>query len=453
MARVRPEGRTGYPWNDPGGDSPGGYPTRGDDKTNLNPIGVWARRARRGNRKAARNLQKWLRSQGYGVKVDGDWGPQTASAYRWYRKGNTASRWASPKVKARNNPRNRFNATPIAGPNPRARRGGGKGGKGGGKPGRGGGGPTFKQQLGGTVKGLGGKKAYRTGQKLNEAQWAEAMAGLQYDAPIKDLKTLIARAGPQNAQTMADIDAWYGNATQLSQQAGQRSGAIAQDVASDQDAAVANLMQALGGGGNDANQAIAASNLQNTGLMRALGGIEQQYHQDMNPIMAAAQASAKTREQRLNLEMLQDYQLQLADMMGQRGQAERAALTEARQQNNQLSQTWFQNRLAQLNAALGAQAADIDMATAVEGIKSSRAQRRQARGQASGKFVPWARLSPPDRTQLLQAAVYLPNGQRRPIGAAQNFLVSMGYAAGSKGANTKTSNRAIVAALRSFYAN
>lgn len=401
---------------------------------------VWARRARNGNARAAKSLQKWLRSQGYRVTVDGKWGPQTAAAYAKSRGGNTGG---SKKGTAAGNPRNRFNKSPLANkPGGRKKKGGRGGGKGGG----------FGAAVGGVQKSLGGKG--QVGQKLNADQYANALAGMQFDPQIRDLKTLIARLGPQNTQAINDIDSWFGNATQLNQQAGQRTGQIYQDVAGQQDAAIANMMQALGGAGNEANQALAATNLRDTGYQRALGGIEQQYHADMNPIIASAQASAKQREQRLNLQQMQDYQLQLADLMGQRGQAEAAANFEARKYNNELAQAWFQNRLASVNAALGAQAAGLDMAVQRERIASSRAQRAAAKkaGGGAGKFVGWNRLNPVERSQLLTTAVYKPDGSRRPLGEAQNYLVSMGYAAGSRGkAIPGRTNTKILAALKTFY--
>jgi hypothetical protein len=320
------------------------------------------------------------------------------------------------------------------------------------KPGK----PIGKPGVGGVGGGGGGRRRRRGGgnqtqrainQQLGSANagkalgkgYAENVAGLQFDAPIHDLKTLIARLGPQNQQAIADITNWYGNVSQLNQRAGARAGDIAENVAGNQDQAIAGLMGALGGGANDANAALAQSNLRDTGLLRALGGIEQQYHSDLDPVLAHAQANAQALTQRRNVQQMQDYQLQLADLMGQRGQAKAGAQMEVDKYNNELTQQWFQNKLAKLNANLGAQAAGVD-------LRVKRAALRAQKKESSGKFVPWRSLNPAEKTQLLQAAVYNPNGTRRSLDKARSYLVGLGYSAGHL-----SPNPGILSSLRSFY--
>jgi hypothetical protein len=244
---------------------------------------------------------------------------------------------------------------------------------------------------------LGSTKA---GKRLGKG-YADALAGVQFDAPIHDIKSLIDRLGPQNAQAINDLSHWFGNVSQLNAQAGARSGQIANEVAGNQDQAVQGLMAALGGGANPANQNIAALEANDSGYQRVLGGIQQQYHANMDPILAGAEANAKEREQRLNLTQMQDYQLQLADLLGQRGQAKATNQLEVDKYNNELAQQWFQNKLAKLNANLGAQAAGVDMQAKLAGIRQSQQQSRAAGNTAQNV---WRKMNPAQRDELLQRA-------------------------------------------------
>jgi hypothetical protein len=277
----------------------------------------------------------------------------------------------------------------------------------------------------------------RVGSKLRPGM-ADAIAGMQYDAPIHDLKVLIDRLGPQNAQALADISHWFGQAQAANAQAGSRDAAVAQDVAAQQDQAVKGLMASLGGGGNDANAAIAAQEANDSGLQRILGGIEQQYHSDMDPLLAQAAASAQTAQQNRNLQQMQDYQLQLADMLGQRGQAKASAQLDISKYNNELAQQWFQNALAKMQAGQAAASLGLD-------LQAKRVQIRQAKQQGGGsqKFVPWVKLNPAEKTQLLQAAVYTPDGRRRSRVQADQFLRGLGY--------SPHGNFSLAKALSSYY--
>lgn len=275
--------------------------------------------------------------------------------------------------------------------------GGGKGGGGKGKRGRGISAAQASEQTSRAISAqLGSTKA---GQKLGGG-YAEQMAGLQFDAPINDIKTLIARLGPKNQQAINDLSQWFGDVSTLNARAGERAGQIAEDVAGRQDQAVQGLMAALGGGANAANTQLAAAQANDSGYQRVLGGIQEQYHADMDPILAHAEAAAKAREQRLNLTQMQDYQLQLAELLGQRGQAKAANQMQVDQYNNELAQQWFQNKLAKLNANLGAQAAGVDMAYKQAQMS---AQRRESK-QAGGAQNVWRKMNPAQRDELLQRA-------------------------------------------------
>lgn len=422
-------------------------PAEGNNR-NYRPVQTWVRQAKAGNTRAAKNLQRFLRHQGYGLKVDGKWGPSTRSAYRFFKSGNSAKKWQGPAKQKAGNPRNRFNKSGNANAPVQANfrpKGAGKGKGGKGKGGRGGG--NFSTALGGIQTGLGGRGASQTGAKLNVPQYAETLAGMQFDPAIQDIKTLIARLGPANAQNIQNIEDWYGDAQQAGTQAGARTAAAYEGAADQQSGEIQEMMAALGGGANAANPLLAAAGLNNQGYLRALGAVEQQYRADMDPILEQAAATTKTNEQRRNVEGMQNYQLELAGLIGQRGQAKAAANFEGTKYNNELAQVWFQNKIAEMNAALGAQSAGIDMAGKREQIAASRQQRQSAGKASKGGFIPWKGLNPIERQQLLTTAVYLPNGQRRSFSSAQNYLVSMGYAAG----NSPTRNRAIVQALRSHY--
>lgn len=280
------------------------------------------------------------------------------------------------------------------------------------------------------------------GQKLDPGM-ADTLAGMQFDAPVHDLKVLIDRLGPQNAQALTDIGNWFGQAQAANMQAGSRDAQVAQDVAAQQDQATQGLLASLGGTANDGAGMLAAAGLNDSGLQRILGGIAQQSHSDMDPLLAQAAATAKTAEQRRNLEQMQDYQLQLADLMGQRGQAKAANLLDIRKYNNDLAQQTFQNILAKMQAGQAAASLGLDLQAKRADI---RAHRQQAQ-RDSGKFIPWNRLNPAEKTQLLQAAVYKPDGTRRTLDAARQYLVSLGYAAG----HTSAHNAAIISGLQSYY--
>jgi len=285
--------------------------------------------------------------------------------------------------------------------NRQQRKNGVGGGGGGGGRGKRGGGVSSARASGRTTAAinqqLGSSKA---GQKLGKG-YADALAGMQFDAPIHDIKTLIERLGPQNQQAIGDLTHWFGQVSELNQRAGQRSGQIAEDVAGRQDQAVQGLMAALGGGANDANAQIAQLQANDGGYQRVLGGIQEQYHNDMDPILAEAAANAKEREQRLNLTQMQDYQLQLADLLGQRGQAKATNQMEVDKYNNELAQQWFQNKLAKLNAALGAQAAGVDMQVKQAQLGQARQESKAARNPSQNV---WRRMNPAQRDELLQRA-------------------------------------------------
>lgn len=401
----------------PIGPSPDTRDAGGGGKTgrSRHPLRTWMRQAKRGNKRAGKNLQRWLRHQGYKITVDGIWGPQTAAAYRASQTGNKyGSNNSSPRPKG--DPVNRFNAGPHANKPKKKPKAGNKSTK------------TTKainQMVGGGA----------VGKKLG-AGYAGAMAGMQFDAPINDIKVLIERLGPKNAQAIQDVTNWYGQVEAANDQAGARSAQMTQRVAGEHDQAIQGLLASLGGGAVDANAALAQSGLRDSGLLRALGEIEGQYRSDMDPILEHAEASAKTLEQRRNTEQMQNYQLELAQLLGQRGQAKAAAQLEVDKYNNELSQQWFQNKLAKLNANLGAQAAGVDLAAK----KQAMAIQKKEAGGGGGGFVPWKRLNPAEKTQLVSAAVYKPSGRTRSLVQAQNYLRSLGY-----------NNSQMLKTLRSYY--
>jgi len=282
----------------------------------------------------------------------------------------------------------------------------------------------------------------RVGQRLDTGM-ADTLAGQQFDAPIHDVKVLIDRLGPQNAQALADISNWFGQAQAANAQAGTRDSEIANGVADQQDQAVQGLLASLGGSANDGAGMLAAAGLNDSGLQRILGGIEAQSHADMDPLLAQAAASAKQSQQNQNLAQMQNYQLQLADLLGQRGQAKASNLLDIRKYNNDLAQQQFQNMLAKMQAGQAAASLGLDLMAKKADIRAQRAQSKRD----SGKFIPWQHLNPAEKTQLLQAAVYKPDGTRRNFESARQYLVSLGYAAG----HTAQHNAAVISGLRSYY--
>lgn len=330
--------------------------------------------ARTGNRAAALRAQNWLHTHGHpGVKVDGVWGPRSnkaakAALHGKYnpvgdgQPGSTNPGANDPPKKDLKNKDDKQSRENLA---------------------------LFGKMIGDPNVG-----------KMLPRSMADAIAGLQFDAPIHDMKNQIGREPYQRAQDLHDIANWYGQVQHLNNQAGDNATKIANQVASGIAGSGQDLMAALGGRANGAAGMMAAVTAQDAALQRQLGGIEATYRSDNNAQLENAQAGASAATSAQHSAQANDLQLKLADLLGQRGQARKAALMDILDKNNALAQQRFTNRQSKLESKIGALAAmgNIDLTRA-----TTAAQEQQThQGSNPSKHIPWDSFNGNDQYNMVK---------------------------------------------------
>jgi hypothetical protein len=302
-------------------------------------------------------LQQFLRSKGYDIKVDGKLGSQTRAAI-----GNFGVGKLPPSIGAkqaltaalRGMTHAPVNLTPtqwnqsygtkqtksvVTSPVSTSldSKGNGVGGIG----------------AGGTVdlRGLGAIAAQQ-GQIIPQAladQLANNAAGAQYDPQIHDAQAQIAQAPVQAAQNQHDIAQWYGQVQGAQKTATTRDHEISGAGVDSQRAALAAIISSLGGSANEGSASVGAAGENSIGTLQALGGIQDQYNQDLAPLLKLAQSGAATGQQAKDESALTALQQSLANLQGARGQTQAATkaqtLMQIIQQNNATGQQGFQNKM------------------------------------------------------------------------------------------------------------
>lgn len=208
---------------------------------------------------------------------------------------------------------------------------------------------------------------------------ADAEAGQQYDAQIRDAQLALAKDPLLAKQHSADLNSWYDQVLGSQKTAAARDAAAgAAGVSSISDAGKA-LLASLGGGANLGAGNVAAASQNATGTQQALQTAEDQYNNDIAPILQNEKASMLTSQANADTNQQQQDQYALSTLQGQRGQAVVAdqanvdqannALAQAREQallgikqsNNSLVQQGFNNSLALAQAQIAAEMNGLQM--------------------------------------------------------------------------------------------
>lgn len=378
-------------------------------------------RAASGNH-SVRAMQAFLRKQGYDIAADGVLGPETKSALQDWHKGRgqrNPAQWNNSRQRASilsREPHPRTSAGPFdKSPAPTASRGA----------------PAPKHKDPAGMSGLGSLSgnpdvgalipgsAANFGQEMNPKD-AEALAGLEFDPQIHELAVEQAKQPRQAAQDQADIKNWYGQVLGSEKTAAGRDSAINQAAQASVGDATSGILASLGGAANAGSGLVGAAGADARGTLAALGSAQDQYNQDIQPLLANERAGVSAQEMARQSQLAQDLAAKIAEARGQKGQSvvqHRMDITQAnnaldesranagigiRQANNALLQQRFNNRLGLQQAAIAAQVSGVNAAAKMiaagakrrgAGIKTSDlasasgdayTSNRQARAQGMG---------------------------------------------------------------------
>jgi len=249
---------------------------------------------------------------------------------------------------------------------------------------------------------------------------ADTLAGLQYDAPIHDARLALGNEQAQGAQDVHDIGHWYDQVMGAQHTAGERDHTASAGAMDSVKNAVTSIIQSLGGGANAGAAEVGAAGEDKVGLLAALGLNQDQYNNDLAPLLQAEGAGAKSRQLAVNSQAEQKAHAGLTDLLGQRGQAVAKNLLDVQQQNAQTQQQRFQNKLALEQANEAALMAGLNVIQANQKIAGNKAALKAAKGG-------WMSLDAPARenyvNHALQQAVTLhssPDGKTTDWGAVAN---------------------------------
>lgn len=238
---------------------------------------------------------------------------------------------------------------------------------------------------------------------------ADQIAGAQYDPQIREARLQQNRNAADEAQAQRDIGSWWNQVQGEQKTAATRDQAAGAAGRSD----VSNLVQSLQNilGGSRGAGVVGASGAADLTALAQTSQAQDQYNQDVGPILAAQRASDQTRQQAIASQNAEKLAAQLVDLQGARGQAKSKALMDVIGANNQSRQQNFQNRLALNNAALAAQSLGLDAAKtnaqlAQYGLENKmRAAALKQQSQKANPHVDWHQLQLPDRNTVISAAV------------------------------------------------
>jgi peptidoglycan hydrolase-like protein with peptidoglycan-binding domain len=287
-----------------------------------------------------KQIQRLLRAKGYDVVVDGKLSPVTREAMNAYIKGKSPKQFNDYAAR-------KYHSVVSKGADPHVVASGGAGvvsGAGGSHPPR----PAKPPAKGGGID-LGGIDALGGGADIGTDMpetSADHIAGLQFDAQINQAQRAIEQAAVQDPQNLHDIEHWYGQVLGSERTAAGRDTEISGAGKTSVGDAVAKIVASLGGSANEGAGLVGAAGADAVGMLSALGANQDQYNQDIQPLIQAESAGARARELASQHERSTERAGQLSDLRGQRGAASAAALLEIRDKNNALAQQRFQNKLA-----------------------------------------------------------------------------------------------------------
>jgi hypothetical protein len=253
---------------------------------------------------------------------------------------------------------------------------------------------------------------------------ADKLAGLQYDAQIHDVRTEQADQHAQGAQDLADIAHWYTQIQNANSAARTSDRAQVARSAGTQDNVTQSLLDAIGGSANSSSGAVAAQGAGQSAAMRQLGMIQDQYRGNLGTALDSQQAGQMLAQKALLSQGAQGIHQTLQDLLGQRGQAVTQNQQVIRAFNNGLTQQNYQNRLAKLEAIMGAHAAAGNIQ--LQGIQTQAAA-QQLQGGGDGAFKPWFKQSPSERVATVGLLVKDAGGNLVDESVALRRATQMGY--------------------------
>ena len=338
-------------------------------------------------------LQRHLRSEGYKIPLTGKMGPLTKSALADYLKLGKNSNMGAAMAKA-------LKGTVITGKrNPKAwnqRFGTGRNtqrverpltGPGGQLTGAGNLGPvppTGVVTL--AAPGAGAGPAYaplRPGQVPQGAQmfdpgFADQMAAA-YDPMISNLqrnREAALRAAEMNAQ---ETRGWYDQVVGSLGKAAGRDKQINSAARESMTDATQAILSSLGGVANEGAGVVGAAGTEAVGTIAALGSAQEQYNEDLAPLLQGEGAGMATRVRSQGSKNAAELASRLAEAQGQRGGARAEAMLQIAQMNNdirngradrsmqlrqyndQLAQQGFNNQMTMAQAQLAALGLDAQL--------------------------------------------------------------------------------------------
>lgn len=344
---------------------------------------------------SARQVQRLLRAKGYNLPLDGKMGPQTQAAIDSYINGkspNQHNAWAARHFGPKPTATGRGG---LAGKLLSAAanvRGGGGGSKGGGKNAK-----APVDPIGQLVNGL-LRDANGIGTMI-PTDFADDVAGAQYDADISMLQRELDLAPNQEAQNIHDIDSYYGKVLAAQDEA-RKADTAANDagVASVGDAVKA-IVSSLGGEANEGSAPVADEGKDAVGTLAALGSAQDFYNNQMRPLLEQESAEQKTLSKARSSARRDELLANLLGLKKARGAAKGAAMIDIIGRNNDLAQTRFGNRASLVNTlgALSTAASDAESRALDNALKKAKlgqgptpispSQMRGVSGQALSQFL------------------------------------------------------------------
>jgi len=286
------------------------------------------------------------------------------------------------------------------------------------------------------------------GSHAIDPSYANQIAGLQFDPQITDLANQIKGQPEQAAQNMHDIQHWYDLVKASQATAGTRDAAAGAAGVHSIQGANSSILSSLGGAANAAGATVGAAGAAGLGTLAANATTQDQYNNDIAPILQLEQSGALSHENARQSQLAASLAAQMASLKGQRGQAQGVAQTDLMKYNNDQSNNYFTRLMAikdhnsaaaQQNYTNRRSVIEDQIAAMTNGIKAQAAQtiadaRLAAATGGGAKAVNMAKIAQVASGLLgVDAQGRLPVGVT-PAAAAQKIaaaLISQGLTRGS----------------------
>lgn len=293
-----------------------------------------------------KQIRRMLAAHGYDVPTVGGMNGHLKTAMDAYIKGKPPKQYNTWAAK-------RYVSVVMKGADPKKVAAGGGGvlsGPGGSKPPKPGNAPPKKNGGNGGGPGINALAAIGNNIGVDTPEsFADAVAQAEAGQGVTDAQRQINEAPAQYAQNTHDIGHWYDQVLDSQATAATRDKQIgAAGTASIADA-VRAMVSSLGGSANEGSGMVAAAGKQDADMMQALATNQDQYNQDVRPLMQAESAGAMSRERARQSTDMRDLQHRLTDAKTAKGAARIEALMKIRSDNNQLAQQRFSNQLQVAN--------------------------------------------------------------------------------------------------------